>query len=191
MLTTGRCEDGDGIRRVGPLICTIRSMPGVFRGRSKQLEEIHQWLGAYFQATAIMLQLPGGPAYQWLAEDPDDAEDFVWVADRDMLFCILAYALEHLDAQAVMDQIPGADSYKPRRVPIEFQLKLARRDRNGVLNLVATCLDRLMVIPALPAEERCLYDVPEPRPRLWRRCWRGAVARLSKLIPRRKQKCTD
>ena len=161
MRMTDRWEEGHGIDLVGPPMHTIRSMPDAFRGRCKQLQEIQQWLGAYFQAVAIMLQLPGGVSYEWLHEDADDAEEFIWAADRDMLFSILAYAVEHLDAKAVLDQVQGGDSYKPREVPVDFQLNLVQRDGNGVLNLVAICLDRLMVIPELPAEERELHAAAE------------------------------
>ncbi len=152
---------GHGPDRLGGLVHAAGSLPDVFRGRSKQLEEIHQWLGGYLQGVAVMLQLPGGASYEWLPDDADDAEEFIWTTDRDMLFCLLAHALEHLDAKAVMEQVPGGDSYKPRRVPTKFQLKLVQRDGNGVLNLVAICLDRLMVIPELPEEDRDLYGTLE------------------------------
>ncbi|MCH7995949.1 MAG: hypothetical protein IIB57_16095 [Planctomycetes bacterium] len=188
MLIPGGWTDGGASSQAAPLIDNIRSLTGILDDRIQELRDIAVWFDAYFQAVAIMLQLPGGTGYHWLCEDPDDADDFVWAADRDMLLSILAQALEHLEAEAVMDQIPGSDSYKPRRVPTEFQLKLARRDGNGVLNLVATCLDRLMVIPEMPARMQERYGTLESSPGFWRRCWRGAATRLSKLIPRRKRK---
>jgi hypothetical protein len=44
---------------------------------------------------------------------------------------------------------------------------LAERDRNGLLNVVAECLDRLLVVPELE-EEAALYDIdPWPRRRWW------------------------
>ncbi len=161
MRITDSWTGGHGPDRLGGLVHAAGSLPDVFRGRSKQLEEIHQWLGGYFKAAAVMLQLPGGASYEYLPDDADDAEELVWAADRDMLFSILAYALEHLEVKAVLDQVPGGDSYKPREVPVEFQLNLVQRDRNGVLNLVAICLDRLMVIPELPEEDRDLYGTLE------------------------------
>lgn len=189
MRPTDSWESGHGIDLACPLMHTIRSMPDAFRGRCRQLEEIQRWLGAYFQVVGIMLQIPGGAEYEWLPEDADDAEELVWRADRDMLYSILASALRHLDAEAVMDQVPGSDEYRPRRVPVEFRLALAERDDNGVLNLIALCLDRLMVLQDLPQEERCLHDLPAPRPRLWRRCARGVIAILRRFRASDKPRC--
>ena len=91
-----------------------------------------------------------------------------------MLFSILAEALERLDASSLIDQVRGADAYHPRKLPVELRLMLAERDRNGVMNIVAECLDRLMVIPELGEEERSLYEPLKPHPRGLRRYWHSA-----------------
>ncbi len=180
MPTVGKWRSDDGIIRGGDLVHTLSSLPEVFRDRMKQLEEVNRWLGAYFQVVAILLQIPGGAEYDWVEENP--AEEYAWDADRDMLFSILAEALERLDAASVMDQVPGADAYKPRKLPVELRLMLAERERDAVLNVVALCLDRLMVIPALADEDRSLYGDIEPRPGVWRRCWRTSVGSLRRLL---------
>ena len=69
-----------------------------------------------------------------------------------------------------------------------FRLMLAERDDNGLLNVVAECLDRLLVIPNLGEEERSLYDCPavprRSRPWSW---WRTlSPVSLARRLRRRR-----
>ena len=165
-------QEGEESLEFASLVQYCDRLPEVFRVRMEQLEEIHRWLGSFFEATAIMLQIPGAAEYAWLGDVEDNATDFIWDADRDMLLSILAETFEHLDAGPLIDQVPGADAYRPCKPPVKLQRVLGERDRNGVMNIAAECLDRLMVIPDLPEEERSLHETVKPRPRAWRRAHR-------------------
>jgi hypothetical protein len=167
----------------------------VFTARMRQLEAIHHWLAGYFQAAAIMLQLPGGADYECVEDDDENegqvdeaAWTLIWQADRDMLLSILAECFERLGAdETLMRQVPGGTDFQRCVLPVEFRLTLAEQDRNGVLNVVAECLDRLLVIPELDEEERSFYDNPEP-PRRRRRSWWRVLspASLARRLRRRR-----
>ena len=191
MLEPVKWKEGERSLQFGQFVHYCDRLPGVFRARMKQLEAIHRWLGSYFEAVGIMLQIPGAAEYAWLSEVEDDAGDFIWEADRDMLFSILGEAFERLDASSLIDQVPGVDAYRPCKLPVELRLMLAERDRNGVMNIAAECLDRLMVIPDLGEEERRLYEPFKPRPRGLRRDWRSALRYLRRLFRRGGKPCTS
>jgi|GEM_PF-3915400 len=147
-------------------------LPGVFRRRMEQLETAQRAMGAYFEGAAIMLQIRGATDYVYLPEDPDDAADYVWQADRTALLNLLAECFERLDCPHLMEQVTGGQAYRRRKVPTGVRLMLAGRDRNGVLNITATCLDRLLVIPNLDEQERSRYgSAPRKRGRWWRAGW--------------------
>ncbi len=168
---------------------------GVFAVRMRQLEAVHRWLAGFLQAAAIMLQLPGGADYE-CDEDEDECEDkldeaardLIWQADQDTLLSILAECFERLGAaETLMRQVPGGLDYERCKLPVEFRLTLAGQDRNGVLNVVAECLDQLLVIPELDEEGKGFYDCPEP-PRRRRRSWWRALwpASLARRLRRRR-----
>ena len=150
---------------------------GVFAARMRQLEAVHRWLAGYFQAASILLQLPGGADYVCVEPEDDDEHDLGWDlidwSDLDGLLSVLAACFERLEAEAdLIRQLPGGKDFRPRALPMDLRLWLAEQDDNGVLNLVAECLDRLLVIPRLGEQERRLYECHgEPRRRRW---WRWA-----------------
>ncbi len=189
MLEPVNWRGGESSLQFGQFVHFCDGLPGVFRARMKQLEAIHRWLGSYFEAAGIMLQIPGAAEYEWLSEVEDDAVNFIWDGDRDMHFSILAEAFERLDVSSLIDQVPGVDAYRPRKLPVELRLMLAERDRNGVMNIAAECLDRLMVIPDLGEEDRALYEPLKPRPRGLRRYWRSALRYLRRLFRRGGKPC--
>ncbi len=75
--------------------------------------------------------------------------------------------------------MPGGDGFTPRTLPVEARVRLAERDRMGLLNLVAMCLDRLLVVPNIDGEpELCgLVPVDEPQPKRRRRARRKGAGR--------------
>ncbi len=166
------------IRGAGDLVHYGLQSPGAFRKRMDQLQAIHRWLSAYFEATAIMLQIPGASEYEYLeGEDPDNATEHIWNADRDMLFSILAEALERLEVSSLIEQVPGAENYRTRKLPVELRLILAERDRNGVMNIAAECLDWLMVIPEIEEDWNIFGEPPQTRRGL-RRVWHSTFRYL-------------
>lgn len=119
-------------------------------------------LGVYFRALGIMLQIPGAADYEWFS-DADGEDQF----DTDMLFgssnentlsTVLAKSLDRLGAKHLMEQMPDAD-YEAVELCDDWQAMLDRRERNknGLLSLVADCLDLLIVEPGM-AE---IVQVPE------------------------------
>ena len=195
MLEPVNWSEGEEHFQVGSRVRYSDRLAGVFGARMRQLETTHRWLAGFFQAAAIIIQLPGGADYRCDQDGDDDpgngAEDpaweLIWKADRDTLLSILAECFGRLEAEEVMGQVPGGMDYRQRELPVSFRLMLAERDGNGVLGVVAECLDRLLVIPQLPEEERRLYDCPEP-PRRRRRSWWKALApgSLARRLRRRR-----
>ncbi len=182
MLDPVNWYEGDEHCQVGDRVRYSDRLPAAFSARMHQLEAIQRWLAGYFQAAAIMLQLPGGADYQRVEDDEDDAIlSVICKADRDTVLSILAACFERLGAdEALIHQAPGGRDYARRRLPVAFQLALAEQDDNGLLNVAAECLDRLLVIPHLPEEARRHEPLRDP-PR-----WRRAARRLRRLLAERK-----
>jgi hypothetical protein len=122
-------------------------------------------LAAYFRAVGILLQIPGAAEYRRI-EDESDEElwNLIWNPDPTSTLNVLAATLQRLDAEQLLGQLPGGDGFKPRPLPVEARVRLAERDRMGLLNVVADCLDRLLIVPniegraesygLIPAKER-------------------------------------
>ncbi len=158
-------EEGE-VRQIDRLVQFSDRLPGVFRQRMEQLEAVHRWLAGYFQAVAILLQIPGAAEYRCIDDQRADFWDHTWTRDGDVTRSLLAAALGRLDAASLMDQVPGGSDYRTRRLPHEVHLRLAALDRNELLNVVAACLDRLLVVPELEDEAE-LYGIDAPPPRWW------------------------
>ena len=133
-------------------------------------------LGVFFRASAIMCQVPGAGRYRLAHYDdnddqlPDeDQNPQRWVrgADRDVVFNVLADCLRRLGAAKVLKQVPGAKEYEREKLSAEWKKYLRRQaaTKHGLLNVVAECLDELIVRPGM--EE---IDV-EPRPSWWQEWW--------------------
>ena len=133
-------------------------------------------LGVFFRAAALMCQIPGGARYRYVPHDdvdddlPNDDEDprhWVGRADRDTAFSVLAECLRRLGAAGVMKQVPGGEDYEQVELSAEWNEYLDRRAerKHGLLNVVAECLDELIVRPEMDE-----IDV-EPQSTWWQRWW--------------------
>ena len=133
-------------------------------------------LGVYFRAAALMGQIPGGARYRPIAHDdvdddlPNEDEDprrWVRRADRDTAFNVLAECLRRLGAAGVMKQVPGGKDYEQIKLSAEWKKYLDRRAKNkhGLLNVIAQCLDELIVRPGMAEIDA------EPHPTWWQRWW--------------------
>jgi len=133
-------------------------------------------LGVFFRAAALMQQLPGGACYRPVPYDdnddnaPDEDEDpWQWVgrADRDTAFNVLAECLRRLGAAGVMNQIPGGKDYQREELSAEWKEYLDRHGKikHGLLNVIAQCLDELVVQPGMEEIDA------EPCPTWWQRWW--------------------
>ncbi len=173
-----RVHDGDDVTRIFKQVRYTDGLPGVFRLRMEQLGKIQRWLAGYFTAVGILLQIPGGAEYCYIKdESDDDLWHLIWNPDSTSTLNVLAAALQRLDADELLGQVPGGEGFKPRTLPVEARVRLAERDRVGLLNVVADCLDRLLVVPNIPGEAESYGLVPADEPqRKARRADRGRRA---------------
>ncbi len=118
-----------------------------------QASEEQARLGVYFLALGLLLQVPGARTYQWVgdANGVDRLGELVAGAPPARVRALLAAALERLDAGGLLAQVPGWTGDRRRTLPPTWRALLNRygRLRNGLLNVIAECLDELIVRPAL------------------------------------------
>ena len=172
--------------QVGERVRYCDRLPGVFAARMRQLETIHHWLADFFQAVVVMLQIPGGVDFEYDEEESEISQaawDLISKADRGLLLSILAECFERLDApENLIHQVPGGRDYKRRDLPMDFRLTLAEQEANSLLNIVAECLDLLLVIPHLDAELQRRYAVfDQPPSSRWRRFWSSLRVMFSRM----------
>ncbi len=133
-------------------------------------------LGVLFRAAAIMLQVPGAGRYEVelyddandeLGDQDEDPQCWVGGAERDTVFTVLAECLRRLGAADLMEQVPGAADYEREELSAKWKKYLGRRaeTKHGLLNVVAECLDELIVRPGMAEIDA------EPRPSWWQKWW--------------------
>ncbi len=144
-------ENGE-VRRFNQLVQYSDRLPSVFRQRLEQLQAVHRWLAGYFQAVGILLQIPGATEYRCTDDERTNFWDFIWTRDTRMTLTFLAAVLGQLEAEELMAQVPGGTDYRPRRLPRDVQTRLAGLDVVELIDVVAACLDRLLVVPELLVE---------------------------------------
>jgi hypothetical protein len=133
-------------------------------------------LGVFFRAAAIMSQVPGVRQYAVVhyddvnddvGDDEEDPSQWVGEADRETVFNVLADCLRRVEAEDLIEQVPGAGDYEREELSDEWKEYLDRTAKieHGVLNVVAECLDDLMVRPGI-AEIGAAS-----RPTWWQQLW--------------------
>ena len=133
-------------------------------------------LGAFLHAAALLRELPGGAWYRALSYDPaecggltDEDRPHRWLArvSRRAVLNVLAECVQRLRAPRFMKRIPGGADHRPDDLSEEWTAYLDRHAevKNGLLNVVAACLDELIVEPGL--EE---IDAP-PHTTWWQEWW--------------------
>ncbi len=136
-----------------------------------ELEREHRRLAVYFDAVTIMLKLPGSTEYEYEAL-LDGLDERIAACDQNTLFNVLYRCVVQLLAQsrsikihelqgrderllrAVIEQVPGGADYKMELLPAALPGRIDQLSRNGLLNVVAECLDRLMIAPSLPDDDQ-------------------------------------
>jgi hypothetical protein len=140
-------------------------------------------IGAFFYAISIMAQIPGGAQHRFIFCDKynptvpgDDDDPMRWVGEHkpQAAFGVLEECLYRLGVPHLIKQIPGAKKCRPRRLSQEYRDWLDRftRVKDGLLNVVAECLDTLIVLPA-EQEARAL-------PQRWHDWFAGRTLRPAK-----------
>ena len=150
-------------------VCSSSPITKMFQIWMAELSRDMLRLGVYFRALGIMLQVPGAADYEWFSdadgENQFDTDMLFNSSTENTLFTVLAESLERLGVGPLIEQMPDAD-YEAVELDEEWQEMLDRRERNknGLLSLVADCLDRLIVEPGM-AE---IVHVPEQP--WWNQC---------------------
>ena len=133
-------------------------------------------LGVFFRAAAIMCQVPGADRYEYVLYDdndedlPDEDENpqrWVGRADYNTAFNVLAECLRRTGAEDLVEQVPGAGGYTQKKLSDEWKEYLDRQaaTENGLLNVVAECLDELIVRPGMEEID------DSSRPTWWQKWW--------------------
>lgn len=161
-------RDGDELHLLTMLVRDASRLPLVFEWWMAELARDHLRLGVYFRAVAIMLQVPGAAAYGNVA-DRDFGEtvaSLVAHATGPELLDALTECLDRLGVKHLMQQIPGGADREPYVLDEDWRALLDRQAqvKHGLLNIVAECLDALIVRPG--TEEIDQADEPH----WWQRC---------------------
>lgn len=145
-------------------------LAAVFGIVMSELEHEHRRLAVYFDAVTIMLKLPGSSEYEY-EELLDGLEARIASCDQNTLFNVLNRGVGHLLAEdrsiqihelhgrderlrrAIIEQVPGGADFKMELLPAALTGRIDQLSRNGLLNIVAECLDRLMIAPSLPDDD--------------------------------------
>jgi|GEM_PF-4214806 len=126
-------------------------------------------LGVYFHALGIMLQIPGAADYEWWSdsdgENEYDEDPLFLSADEDTVYAVLAEAFERLNVKHLTAQLPDAHC-ETVELDDEWNEMLDRRQEqeNGLLCVVAVCLDRLIVDPGMA-------EIVQVSPQPWWNQW--------------------
>ena len=159
-------RDGDELHLLTMLVRNSSRLPQVFEWWMAELARDHLRLGVYFRAVAIMLQIPGAAGFDRVDSEDDEIWRQVGESDPSEMLNVLADALERLDAGDVLQQVPGGETLTREPPCPAWKVLLDRWEavENGLLNIVAACLDELVVKPGLTEIEEA------DEPHWWQRC---------------------
>ena len=170
MLQTGTMDEGDEMLMLDLIVRCSDRLPMAFKFWLAELARDHLRLGVYFGAVAIMLQVPGAGAYRCVGEDQglDDASwQLVGRSSRQTLLDVLAHCLDGLGALDLIKQVPGGEGHTPGELSEEWKALVHKsmRIENGLLNVIAGCLDELVVKPGMA-------EIEQAAERPWWQRWR-------------------
>jgi hypothetical protein len=137
------------------------ALPMVFQFWAAELARDVLRLGVYFHAAAIFLQIPGASAFELVRDDlyeeeqDIDYEGMIGTRNKHTLLDVLARCLDRLGAKSLMAQLT-AERHIRGELPPEWTVVLERRAKieNGLLSVVADCLDALIVRPGMEEIEQ-------------------------------------
>ncbi len=124
-----------------------------FRLRMNQMADAARWLGGYFHAAAIVLQLPGGADYRPIDKPDLSFINTVWVKDRRRPLGLFVEVLRRLGCEKLLAQLPDGDG--PRQAPARHvKRRLNQLTRPQLVQVAVNCLDRLVIAPVEPKAKR-------------------------------------
>lgn len=165
--------------RLAETDCSVRAtenLPATLAFRMAHIAREVLRLGVYLRGLGILAQIPGAADYRYLyhGDDEDDApaeadepNDWIQGANAGTVLGVLTECLRRLDAADVMKWIPEAKHIRPEELSTKWQRYLNREAKFecGLLNVVAECLDELLVRPGLAAIDR------GPQTTWWENYW--------------------
>jgi hypothetical protein len=139
-----------------------RNLPATLQFRVAYAARELLRIGVQVRALGILLQLPGGADYHYLCHDddkentPPEADDpYVWLhdANRGTVLGVLTECFHRFDAADAIKWIPEVKHIEPEKLSTKWQRYLNRQAKYecGLLNVVAECLDQLVVRPGIMA----------------------------------------
>ena len=140
-------------------------LPELFQFWAAEMARDQLRLGVYFSAVGLMLQLPGAHEYQYLNDDGELRQALVDY-DCDNLYSVLAECFKRLGVEDVTRRVPGEENYEicDLKDKMKELLNEWTRRKHGLLNVVAECLDLLVVHPGL-------VEIAEDGERRWWQRW--------------------
>ena len=148
----------DGVKQhyLGTSLALSEPLPMVFRFWMTEMARDVLRLGVYFHAAAIFLQVPGAADYHAVLDDEYEEKNglcFDTLIDdsrKEILLAALANCLDRLGVKTLMTQVTDERQFA-ESLPREWSALLERREQleNGLLSVVAGCLDALIVTPGM------------------------------------------
>ena len=128
----------------------------VFQAWTAELARDVLRLGLYFHAVGVFLQIPGATEFKQMSNRSLEEEEgfgrprMLGRANRNTLLGVLANCLQRLEAESLMEQLAPGELFCPD-LPEEWTRLIERRAEieNGLLSLVAECLDSLIMSPGM------------------------------------------
>src|SRR5262245_40828952 len=152
---------------VHPRVRHTDDLPNALRRRMEQMERIQRGLIGYCHAVSILLQIPDGADYRPVRHERTDFYDYIWRRESGWPITVLKEALSALDAVHLLPlSFRGTSSC---RLSQRDSGRIAGLSRNSWLNVVAECLDRLIVVPLWEAEAELMEVEGRPDVPWWDR----------------------
>lgn len=142
-----------------PLVCNqlLRysgGFPSMIAAVELDLSMRRRWAREYCRAVGIILQIPGGAAYQYDRNVRSRFWQQIWDSDPQPAAAILAQALDQLDSPSLLDELWRAPRLAEFRLPRDVRYRLRFGEAPQTLATAIDCLDRLLVAPTLPTYHR-------------------------------------
>ena len=150
-----------------PVVVRLRfsgHLPLAVRLHREEMERDLQRTRAFFRALTIMLQVPGGSRYIY-QETPDRMDAVIAESDAGTVRAIVKACLDRLGCRELIQCVPDCRAGNGCELPVTLAVMVQRRERVGLLNVLAECLDELLVRPVwreLSSEDRVYTGVWEP-----------------------------
>ena len=154
-------RDGDEIYSLHLGVRASFPLTSIFKFWMAEVARDMLRLGVYFDALTVMMQVPGAAGYGWYSDNENKIDDLIRESDRETVMDGLAACLDKVGAIHLMKQIPGwfADGRDQPPEPWRQLIQELAEEKHGLLNLIATCLDDLLVDPGMAEIDRAV-EVP-------------------------------